>query len=61
MRRRFPNDDAFAGAAGLFGMPEVLMKRGSGEPDEEKVRKLEGVDSGSNDANLGVTTPYDSH
>jgi hypothetical protein len=38
----FPNDDAFDATVGLFGMLEVLMKRGSGEPDDEKVKKLEG-------------------
>ncbi|SRR6266852_1066121 len=39
----FPNDDAFDATIGLFGMLEVLMnRRGSGEPEEGKVRKLEG-------------------
>jgi hypothetical protein len=39
----FPNDDAFDATVGLFGMLEVLMnRRGSGEPDEESVRKIEG-------------------
>jgi len=39
----FPNDDAFDATVGLFGMLEVLMnRRGSGEPDEDSVRKLEG-------------------
>ena len=39
----FPNDDAFDATVGLFGMLEVLKnRRGSGEPDEEKVRTLEG-------------------
>jgi hypothetical protein len=39
----FPNDDAFDAAAGLFGMLEVLTnRRESGEPDDEKVRTLEG-------------------
>jgi hypothetical protein len=38
----FPNDDAFDATVGLFGMLEVLMKQGSGQPDNEKVRKLEG-------------------
>jgi hypothetical protein len=39
----FKNDDAFDATVGLFGMLEVLMsRRGSGEPDEENVRKLEG-------------------
>jgi hypothetical protein len=39
----FPNDDAFDATIGLFGMLEVLMnRRGSGEPDEDSVRKLEG-------------------
>jgi hypothetical protein len=39
----FPNDDAFDATVGLFGMLEVLLnKRGSGEPDDEKIRKLEG-------------------
>jgi hypothetical protein len=40
--RGFPNDDAFDATVGLFGMLEVLMKRGSGEPDDEKVRTVEG-------------------
>jgi hypothetical protein len=39
----FPNDDAFDATVGLFGMLEVLInRRESGEPDDEKVRKLEG-------------------
>jgi hypothetical protein len=39
----FPNDDAFDAAVGLFGMLEVLMnRRESGEPDNERARKLEG-------------------
>jgi hypothetical protein len=39
----FPNDDAFDAAVGLFGMLEVLINgRGSGEPNDESVRKLEG-------------------
>ncbi len=38
----FPNDDAFDATVGLFRMLEVLMKLGSGEPDDERVKKLEG-------------------
>jgi len=40
----FPDgDDAFDATVGLFGMLEVLRnRRGSGEPDEDNVRKLEG-------------------
>jgi hypothetical protein len=39
----FPNDDAFDAAVGLFGMLEVLMnRRESWEPDDQKVRTLEG-------------------
>jgi hypothetical protein len=38
----FPSDDAFDATVGLFGMLEVLMKRGSGEPDDDPVRKVEG-------------------
>ena len=40
----FPDggDDAFDAAVGLFGILEVLLKRGSGEPNDESVRKLEG-------------------
>jgi hypothetical protein len=38
----FPNDDAFDATVGLFGMLEVLMKRGSREPDDAKVRTVEG-------------------
>jgi hypothetical protein len=39
----FPNDDAFDATGGLFGMLEGLTnRRESGEPDEEKVRTLEG-------------------
>ena len=39
----FPNDDAFDATVGLFGMLEVLMnRRGAGDPDEKRVRKLEG-------------------
>ena len=37
----FPNDDAFDATIGLFGILEVLMKWGSGEPDNDTVRKLE--------------------
>jgi len=38
----FPNDDAFDATVGLFGMLAVLMNRRElGEPDDEKVRKLE--------------------
>ena len=41
----FPNDDAFDATVGLFGMLEVLMnRRGSGEPDDEKVTKAGGLD-----------------
>jgi hypothetical protein len=38
----FPNDDAFDATIGLFGMLDVILKRGAAEPDGEKVRKLEG-------------------
>jgi hypothetical protein len=39
----FPNDEAFDATVGLFGMLEVLMNsRGSGEPDDDTVRKVEG-------------------
>ena len=42
--------DAFDATVGLFGMLEVLMnRRGSGEPDEDSVRKLEGWIFGQSD------------
>jgi hypothetical protein len=52
----FPNDDAFNAAAGLFAMLENLMKRGSGQPADEKVRKLEGWIFGQ-ELSLLETTP----
>jgi hypothetical protein len=38
----FPNDDAFNAAVVLCGMLEVLIKRALAEPNEKRVRKLEG-------------------
>jgi hypothetical protein len=59
----FPNDDAFDAVVGLFGMLEVLMnRRESGEPDDEKARKLEGWIFGQHYAvppsNTGPSIPF---
>jgi hypothetical protein len=59
----FPNDDAFDATLGLFGMLEVLMnRRESGEPDEERVRKLEGWIFGQHyyapPSNTGPSIPF---
>jgi hypothetical protein len=42
MWRGFPSDDAFDATVGLFGVLAVLMTRGSAEPDDERVRTVEG-------------------
>jgi hypothetical protein len=59
----FPNDDAFDATVGLFGMLEVLTNgRESGEPDEGKVRTLEGWIFGQRcsvpPSNTGPSIPF---
>jgi hypothetical protein len=59
----FPNDDAFDATVGLFGMLEVLTnRRGSGAPDKEKIRKLEGWIFGQRysvpPSNTGPSLPF---
>ena len=43
LRRGFRSDDAFDAVVGLFGMLNVVAKyRAPGEPDNERIRKIEG-------------------